>query len=267
MYLKDVVEKLENEVGFRSLESNLRMGASGYDLVIYTGNLEPFKDVEEDISKFSLEDYPFVIHTLYKGSKNHNFVFCEELKQKGVFSYLINLYTQEDDLEEFSVYFKGHRITYLIDLYSTKHNGEVDMTESGYIHKGVVKDRKVIDQENNLRFGDYVLQDLEERIKRGKIKDLNIQPTDFEVVGFGINRVLQVVQFEENANNHTDIEGKPTFFLTISEAGEFILEQYKKNPDLNLAAIVCDTIMEVKFEEGKIVWPIDLAKYFKPLKN
>lgn len=267
MYLKDVVEKLENEVGFRSLESNLRMGASGYDLVIYTGNLEPFKDVEEDISKFSLEDYPFVIHTLYKGSKNHNFVFCEELNQTGVLSYLINLYTQEDDLEEFSVYFKGYRITYLIDLHSTKHNGEVSISESGYIHKGVVKDRKVIDQENNLRFGDYILQDFAERVKRGRIKDLNIQPTDFKVVNFGINRVLQVVQFEENANNHTDIEGKPTFFLTISEAGEFILEQYKINPDLKLAVIACETIMEIKFVDGEIVWPIDLAKYFKPLKN
>lgn len=261
MYLKDVVEKLENEVGFRSLESNLRMGASGYDLVIYTGNLEPFKDVEEDISKFSLEDYPFVIHTLYKGSKNHNFVFCEELNQTGVLSYLINLYTQEDDLEEFSVYFKGRRITYLLDLYSTKHNAGIYMTKAGYISKGVVKDRKVLEQKANLRFSEYNLLENAEIIKEGKIRDLKIQPMDLKIDNFGINKVLQIVQVGKNLDNPKDIDGEPTFFLTPLEASKFIKEQYQKNSDIKLAIIICDSIRGLDYINGRIVWPNDLEKF------
>lgn len=259
MYLKDVVEKLEDEIGFRNPENNLRMGVFDYDLIVYTGNLEPFRDITGDIGKATLDEYPFIIHTLFKGTKKHDFVFCEELNQKGVLIYLINVFTKENELEEFSIYFKGHRINILIDLYCEKYDGTLSFTELGYIYKGVVRNRKVVEERPNLLFEEYTLKNFTEGVKRGKIKDLDIQPSDFKVVSFGLEGVLQVVQYD---GTKEDYENKTAFFLTVNEVNEYILKQYQEKPKSKFTVIACDVSIEPKFEDNKIIWPIDLGKYF-----
>lgn len=105
-----------------------------------------------------------------------------------------------------------------------------------------------------------------EEADKGIIRDLNIQPSDFTLDEYGLNGVLRVVEFEEDIHKYMNIEGKPTFFLHLFEVAEFVMEQYKKNPNIKLAIIACETIMELKFKEDEIVWPVDLGKYFKPIK-
>lgn len=268
MYLQDVVEKIEKETGVKGFRDSFHIGLDGEKSVIFSQYDRTFEETEDvNIDEVSIEDFPFTIHTLLKHNQYHNYVFCENLNQAGVLNYLIGLHLQEDDLEEFAVYFKGQRITYYLYLNSIKHNGGISMVSSGYIRKGVVQDRDVINQEPNLVFVDYVLKNLMEETDKGKIRDLRVKPLDFDVDGYGLNGVLRVVEFKEDVLNHTDIEGKPTFFLRVYEVGEFITEQYKKNPDIKLAVIACETVMELKFENDKIIWPIDLGKYFKSIIN
>lgn len=268
MYLKDVVEKIEKESGVKGFRDSFHVGLDGEKTVIFSQYNRTFEEIEDvNIDEVDIEVYPFTIHTLLKGNQYHNYVFCENLYQPKVMNHLISLHTQEDDLEEFAVYFKGRKITYYLYLYSEKYDGGVSLFESGYIHKGIVQGRDVINQEPNLRFGDYELQNLMEEVNKGKIRDLNVQPLDFMVEGYGLNGVLRVVQFEENMSNYSDIDDKPAFFLKLYEVGEFILEKYQKNPNLKLAVIACEAIMELKYVDGKIVWPIDLGKSFKPLRD
>lgn len=267
MNLKDVVGKIELESGVKGFRDSFHVGADGEKSVIFSQYERTFEEIEDvNIDETDIDEYPFTVHTLLKGNHYHNFVFCENLKQSGVMNYLIGLHLQEDTFEEFAVYFKGQRITYYLYLNSIKHNGGISMVSSGYIHKGIVQDRDVIHQKPNLFFNAYTLKNLMEEEDKGIIRDLNIQPSGFTLDEYGLNGVLRVVEFEEDIHKYTDIEGKPTFFLHLFEVAEFVMEQYKKNSNIKLAIIACETIMELKFKKDEIVWPVDLGKYFKPIK-